>query len=582
MTSPVPSPDIERLAHDIRAGTRTVLSRAITLIESKRADHRRTAAALTQELLKDTGNAVRVGITGAPGVGKSTMIEALGSFLTGQGHKVAVLAVDPSSRRTGGSILADKTRMAKLANDERAFIRPSPSSGTLGGVAARTRETMLLCEAAGYDVVLVETVGVGQSEVAVADMTDFFLVLALPGAGDELQALKKGVVELADMIAVNKADGDNIPRAKLAAAEYGAALHILAPRSPNWSPPVITCSALKGDGIEAVWAHILDHRKRLTASGELQARRGEQQVKWMWTMLEERLFEPLHTDRALKAAMPRIETEVAAGRLVAGERRRTDRRDARAVTMRVLLTGFGPFPGAPFNPSALLVKALSRRRRPALADVEIITHVFPTSYAAVDRDLPKLLAREPDVVLLFGLAGRRRHLCIETRAQNAMTLVYPDADRRKPRQCVITPGAPPSLRGNAPFMRLLNAARGRFPSRLSRDAGRYLCNYIFWQALQRARRRPPAGTVRSHSTGRDRAAARQIPAPIACRTGSRCRSGFDRVDGRGAFALDQRLRQRAPRRPRIHSSCARSDAGTVRALCARPPPSAESARSPRP
>jgi LAO/AO transport system kinase len=315
MTSPVPSPDIERLARDIRAGTRTVLSRAITLIESKRADHRRTAAALTQELLKDTGNAVRVGITGAPGVGKSTMIEALGSFLTGQGHKVAVLAVDPSSRRTGGSILADKTRMAKLANDERAFIRPSPSSGTLGGVAARTRETMLLCEAAGYDVVLVETVGVGQSEVAVADMTDFFLVLALPGAGDELQALKKGVVELADMIAVNKADGDNIPRAKLAAAEYGAALHILSARSPNWSPPVITCSALKGDGIEAMWAHILDHRKRLTASGELQARRGEQQVKWMWTMLEERLFEPLHSDRALKAAMPRIETEVAAGRL---------------------------------------------------------------------------------------------------------------------------------------------------------------------------------------------------------------------------------------------------------------------------
>ena len=230
-----------------------MLSRAITLIESKRADHRRTAAALTQALLKVTGNAVRVGITGAPGVGKSTMIDALGSLLTGQGHKVAVLAVDPSSRRTGGSILADKTRMARLANDANAFIRPSPSSGTLGGVAAKTRETMLLCEAAGYDVVLVETVGVGQSEIAVADMTDFFLVLALPGAGDELQALKKGVVELADMIAVNKADGDNLPRAKLAAAEYGAALHILSPHSPNWSPPVITCSALKGDGIEALW-----------------------------------------------------------------------------------------------------------------------------------------------------------------------------------------------------------------------------------------------------------------------------------------------------------------------------------------
>ncbi len=307
--------DVEQIARGLRAGQRVVLSRAITLIESKRADHRRAAAALTQELLKDTGKAVRVGITGAPGVGKSTMIEALGSMLTAQDRKVAVLAVDPSSRRTGGSILADKTRMAKLANDERAFIRPSPASGTLGGVAARTRETMLLCEAAGYDVILVETVGVGQSEVAVADMTDFFLVLALPGAGDELQALKKGVVELGDMIAVNKADGDNVARAKLAAAEYSAALHILSPHSPNWSPPVITCSALSGDGIPQLWTHILDHRERLTASGELKARRGEQQVKWMWTMLEERLFEPLRSDRALKAAMPRIEADVAAGRL---------------------------------------------------------------------------------------------------------------------------------------------------------------------------------------------------------------------------------------------------------------------------
>ena len=315
MAAPSPSPDVERLARDIRAGDRTVLSRAITLIESKRADHRRTAADLMQVLLRSTGQAVRVGITGSPGVGKSTLIEGLGRMLTRQGHKLAELAVDPSSRRTGGSILADKTRMAQLANDANAFIRPSPASGTLGGVAAKTRETMLLCEAAGYGVILVETVGVGQSEVAVADMTDFFLVLALPGAGDELQALKKGVVELADMIAVNKADGDNLPRAKLAAAEYSAALHILSPRSKNWSPPVITCSALTGDGIEALWRHVLDHRERLTASGELAAQRGEQQVKWMWTMLEERLFAPLRSDRALKAALPRIETEVAAGRL---------------------------------------------------------------------------------------------------------------------------------------------------------------------------------------------------------------------------------------------------------------------------
>src|SRR5579871_6688666 len=271
-------PHVAHLAQAIRAGDRTMLSRAITLVESKRADHRRAAAALTQALLPATGKAVRVGITGAPGVGKSTLIDALGSLLARAGRKVAVLAVDPSSRRTGGSILADKTRMARLAVDANAFIRPSPSSGTLGGVAARTRETMLLCEAAGYDAILVETVGVGQSEIAVADMTDFFLVLVLPGGGDELQGLKKGVVELADMIAVNKADGDNIAPAKLTAAEYGAAMHILAPASPNWTPPVVTYSALKGDGIEALWAHVLDHRKRLTASGEIAARRATGQM----------------------------------------------------------------------------------------------------------------------------------------------------------------------------------------------------------------------------------------------------------------------------------------------------------------
>jgi len=312
-----PSADIGRLARDIRAGDRSVLSRAITLTESKRADHRRSAVALTQALLGATGKAIRVGITGAPGVGKSTTIDTLGSMLTAQGHKVAVLAVDPSSRRTGGSILADKTRMAHLANDTNAFIRPSPASGTLGGVAAKTRETMLLCEAAGYDVVLVETVGVGQSEIAVSDMTDFFLVLMLPGAGDELQGLKKGVVELADMIAVNKADGDNVIRAKSAAAEYRAALHILTPRSANWSPPVVTYSALTGDGIADLWAKVLDHREKLAASGELASRRGEQQVKWMWEMLEERLFAPLRSDRTLKAALPRLEAEVAAGRLAA-------------------------------------------------------------------------------------------------------------------------------------------------------------------------------------------------------------------------------------------------------------------------
>ena len=315
MAAPSSSSDIERLARGIRSGDRTVLSRAITLIESKRADHRAAAAALTQTLLQATGKAVRIGITGSPGVGKSTTIDTLGSMLTLQGHKVAVLAVDPSSRRTGGSILADKTRMARLSIDPNAFIRPSPSSGTLGGVAAKTRETMLLCEAAGYDAILVETVGVGQSEIAVADMTDFFMVLVLPGGGDELQGLKKGVVELADMIAINKADGDNLSRAKLTAAEYGAALHILAPASANWSPPVVTYSALKNDGVEALWNHVLDHRQRLTASGELAARRGEQQVKWMRSMLEERLYAPLRTDRAVKAALPQLEADVAGGRV---------------------------------------------------------------------------------------------------------------------------------------------------------------------------------------------------------------------------------------------------------------------------
>jgi LAO/AO transport system kinase len=307
--------DLKRLARGIRDGERAVLARAITLIESKRTDHRQAAHQLVQGVLPETGRAVRVGITGAPGVGKSLTIDTLGTLLTSKGHKVAVLAVDPSSTRTGGSILGDKTRMARLATDPNAFVRPSPSAGTLGGVAAKTRESMLLCEAAGFDVVLVETVGVGQSETAVADMTDFFLVLMLPGAGDELQGLKKGLVELADMIAVNKADGDNVRRAKAAAAEYRAALHIIAPRSPNWTPPVVTYSALTGDGVAELWAKIVAHRERMESTGELPARRREQQVKWMWTMLEERLFARLRSDPALKAKLKQTEAAVAAGKL---------------------------------------------------------------------------------------------------------------------------------------------------------------------------------------------------------------------------------------------------------------------------
>jgi LAO/AO transport system kinase len=308
-------PDHADLARGIRARERAVIARAITLIESRRSDHQKAARRLVQELLPLTGKAIRVGITGAPGVGKSTTIDALGTFLTSKGHKVAVLAVDPSSSRSGGSILADKTRMPRLGSDADAFVRPSPASGTLGGVAAKTRESMLICEAAGYDVVLVETIGTGQSETVVADMTDFFLVLMLPGAGDELQGLKKGVVEIADMIAINKADGDNFKRAQAAAAEYRAALHILNPRSRTWSPPVVTYSALTGAGVAELWDSILDHRRRMTTTGELDARRREQQVKWMWAMLEERVFARLKSNPALRAKLPRIEAAVGAGRM---------------------------------------------------------------------------------------------------------------------------------------------------------------------------------------------------------------------------------------------------------------------------
>jgi LAO/AO transport system kinase len=281
---------IEGLADGIRGGDRRALARAITLAESSRADHRAEAEALEAVLLADAGRSVRLGISGVPGVGKSTFIEAFGLHLIDRGHKVAVLAVDPSSKRSGGSILGDKTRMEQLSRAAEAFIRPSPTGGTLGGVARRTREAMLLCEAAGFDVIIVETVGVGQSETAVADLVDLFLLLLLPAGGDELQGLKRGIVELADILAINKADGELEAAAGRAAAEYANAVRLLPPGHEGWQPPVLTCSAKSGTGIAEVWAEIDRFRHTFGPGGEIADKRARQAQAWMWNEIGETLM----------------------------------------------------------------------------------------------------------------------------------------------------------------------------------------------------------------------------------------------------------------------------------------------------
>ncbi|MGX9672407.1 methylmalonyl Co-A mutase-associated GTPase MeaB [Mycobacterium sp. HM-7] len=310
MITPVPE-----LAAKIRAGDRAALSRAITLVESTRSDHRDAAQQLLLELTPEAGSALHVGITGVPGVGKSTTIEALGMHLIERGHRVAVLAVDPSSTRTGGSILGDKTRMAQLAVQPEAYIRPSPTSGTLGGVAKATRETIVLLEAAGYDVVLVETVGVGQSEVTVANMVDTFVFLTLARTGDQLQGIKKGVLELADVIVVNKADGEHAIEAKAAARELAGAIRLIYPRDTLWRPPVLTMSALTGDGLAAMWDTVLKHRETLSAAGEFEARRRAQQVDWTWTMVRDTVLDRVLSNAAVKAHRDEVERQVREGEL---------------------------------------------------------------------------------------------------------------------------------------------------------------------------------------------------------------------------------------------------------------------------
>ncbi|QQR88589.1 MAG: methylmalonyl Co-A mutase-associated GTPase MeaB [Myxococcales bacterium] len=307
--------DVVKLAKGVLNNDRNALGRSITLVESTNPNHRNLAQELLAKLLAHTGKGYRVGITGVPGVGKSTFIEAFRMHLMEKDHRVAVLAIAPRSAVTGGSIMGDKTGMRKLANHDDAFIRPSPTPGALGGVARRTQETLLLCEAAGFDVVLIETVGVGQSETIVSEMVDFFLALMLPGAGDELQGIKRGLLEMVDMIAVNKADGENLNKAKLAASHYKGALRITQTHDNEWLPPVQLCSGLKGEGLDEIWQQILKHRKQLEERGQLSEKRKEQAIRWMWKLLDESLLELFRNHPDVSKAIPTIEKQVRNGQI---------------------------------------------------------------------------------------------------------------------------------------------------------------------------------------------------------------------------------------------------------------------------
>jgi LAO/AO transport system kinase len=315
MTVRRPRLTLDAYERGVRAQDRAVLAQAITLVESRQEQDAAMAQELLKRLLPSTGNARRVGVTGVPGVGKSTFVDAMGMFLLGRGHRVAVLAIDPSSTLSGGSILGDKTRMSRLSLEPKAFIRPSPSGATPGGIARRTRETMLLCEAAGFDVVLIETVGVGQGETAVADMVDFFLVLALPGSGDELQGIKKGVLELADAIAVNKADGEGAKRARSALSDLKAALRYLPRKRASWLPRAVAISGLTGAGLDDLWTIVEEHRATLSSTGELATLRSEQQRAWMWSLIGDRLERSFRTNPKVSARLPSVEADVVAGKM---------------------------------------------------------------------------------------------------------------------------------------------------------------------------------------------------------------------------------------------------------------------------